>query len=353
MHSYIGGARDKNVGFAKIEVRGEKLIFNISIRGMYTSASGVYGIYLLVDRKTHEGEQKSTYCLLKISEMNIYNGIGQCNIMVNPEDILDSAYNFYDIEGIAIETENQSYYAIFSLWKDAEVDVNNCLILPKGYKKNMKLDSNVKQKSNADAEKESKVISFPVTSNLHEEEKVAACAQTENQIVNREQPEVAEQKEQKEQKKQKEVEQKEVLTKEEAPQALKDEPEENKEIELETTEIKEFEDLFVNADFVNAFSDDELYDCIEVTPEQIEKAIGAGEAILGNSFLIHGFYNFKHILFGRVADNDRHTKYFIGVPGIYCNRERYMASMFGFVNFKKSHRSDYANPHFGYWYQEI
>ena len=37
---------------------------------------------------------------------------------------------------------------------------------------------------------------------------------------------------------------------------------------------------------------------------------------------------------------------------IYCNRERYMA-MFGFVNFKKSHRSDYANPHFGYWYQEI
>ena len=37
--------------------------------------------------------------------------------------------------------------------------------------------------------------------------------------------------------------------------------------------------------------------------------------------------------------------YFIGVPGMYCNRERYMASMFGFNNFKKSHRSDYSNPY--------
>jgi len=27
--------------------------------------------------------------------------------------------------------------------------------------------------------------------------------------------------------------------------------------------------------------------------------------------------------------------------------------MFGFNNFKKSHRSDYSNPYFGYWYQEI
>ena len=85
--------------------------------------------------------------------------------------------------------------------------------------------------------------------------------------------------------------------------------------EIETNEIKEFEELFINANIINVFCDDDLYDCIEVTPQQIEKAIGADEIILGNSFLIHGYYNFKPILFGRVADNDRHTKYFIGVPG--------------------------------------
>lgn len=58
--------------------------------------------------------------------------------------------------------------------------------------------------------------------------------------------------------------------------------------------------------------------------------------IINNSFLIHGYYNFHHLLFGRVCDNENNTNYFIGVPGMYCNRERYMASMFGFSNFKRA-----------------
>ena len=77
------------------------------------------------------------------------------------------------------------------------------------------------------------------------------------------------------------------------------------------------------------------------------------KSIANNSFLIHGFYNFRHLLFGKVQENTNGTHYFIGVPGMYCNRERFMASMYGFGNFKKSHRSDYSNPYFGYWYQEI
>nr|WP_243269410.1 DUF6128 domain-containing protein [Lachnospira eligens] len=121
----------------------------------------------------------------------------------------------------------------------------------------------------------------------------------------------------------------------------------------DTTRPDPFEKLFVRADYIDAFDDDYFYDCIEVSPEKL-KCLNQNEIdIAGNSFLLHGYYNFRHILFGRVRDNLDNTKYFIGVPGMYCNRERYMASMFGFNNFKKSHRSDYANPYFGYWYQEI
>ena len=119
------------------------------------------------------------------------------------------------------------------------------------------------------------------------------------------------------------------------------------------TQTDPFQKLFVRADYIDAFDDDYFYDCIEVSPEKL-KCLNQNEIdIAGNSFLLHGYYNFRHILFGRVRDNLDNTKYFIGVPGMYCNRERYMASMFGFNNFKKSHRSDYANPYFGYWYQEI
>ena len=102
---------------------------------MYAGASGTYGIYLLVDRKTNAEDKNHPFSLLKISEMNIYNGAGQCNVMVNPEDIVGSAYHYDDIEGMAIKADNQSYYAIFSLWNDGEIDVNKCSVLPKEHKK--------------------------------------------------------------------------------------------------------------------------------------------------------------------------------------------------------------------------
>ncbi len=117
--------------------------------------------------------------------------------------------------------------------------------------------------------------------------------------------------------------------------------------------IPQLEDLFNRGEKVDAFGDDYFYDCVEVSVEQLKDTPLRDEEIINNSFLEHGYYNFKHILFGRVQNNERHTEYFIGVPGMYCNRERFMASMFGFNSFKKSHRSDYANPYFGYWYQEI
>lgn len=48
-----------------------------------------------------------------------------------------------------------------------------------------------------------------------------------------------------------------------------------------------------------------------------------------NSFLLHGFFNYHHLLFGRLPKG----KWFIGVPGIYARQERVMASVFGFPEF--------------------
>ena len=96
-----------------------------------------------------------------------------------------------------------------------------------------------------------------------------------------------------------------------------------------------YKKLYSKADYVDAFDDDYFYDCIEVTPQMLSRLPLKDKEIINNSFLIHGYYNFHHLLFGRVCDNENNTNYFIGVPGMYCNRERYMASMFGFSNFKK------------------
>ena len=52
-----------------------------------------------------------------------------------------------------------------------------------------------------------------------------------------------------------------------------------------------------------------------------------------NSFLLHGFYQYKHLLLLRRETED-YIGYYLGVPGIYNEREQMLASMFGFEEFR-------------------
>ena len=72
-----------------------------------------------------------------------------------------------------------------------------------------------------------------------------------------------------------------------------------------------------------------------------------------NSFLLHGYYNFRYIILFRLGDKNGRFRYMIGVPGHYYSSEKYMASMFGFPNFVLSKKQPPNDGRFGYWYTDI
>lgn len=72
-----------------------------------------------------------------------------------------------------------------------------------------------------------------------------------------------------------------------------------------------------------------------------------------NSFLLHGYYNFRYIILFRLGSKDGRPRYLIGVPGHYYSSEKYMASMFGFPNFVLSKKQPPNDGRFGYWYTDI
>ena len=73
-----------------------------------------------------------------------------------------------------------------------------------------------------------------------------------------------------------------------------------------------------------------------------------------NSFLLHGYYNYRYLVFARVRDEARgRTRYIIGVPGHYYSNEKYMASMFGFPHFVLAKKQPVQNGRFGYWYADV
>lgn len=52
------------------------------------------------------------------------------------------------------------------------------------------------------------------------------------------------------------------------------------------------------------------------------------EPLEHNSFLLHGYFNYRHLLIKKDGD-----KFLVGVPGNYYYREEMVAAMFGFPNF--------------------
>lgn len=128
--------------------------------------------------------------------------------------------------------------------------------------------------------------------------------------------------------------------------------EEQEEVLADTNNDSGVEQLLSERDIKFIFSDDELYDCVEIEPKDISKLSDTNWGLMNNSFVNHGYYNYRHLLLGRI-DNGNTKGYFIGIPGVYTRRERNTAAMFGFNNFKFSMRADAMYDQFGYWYKRL
>lgn len=72
-----------------------------------------------------------------------------------------------------------------------------------------------------------------------------------------------------------------------------------------------------------------------------------------NSFLLHGYYNYRYLILARLNNPAGTPRYLLGVPGHYYSNERYMASMFGFPNFVLSKEQPMGDGRFGYWYTDV
>lgn len=358
IYSYPGGVKDKNVGFAKAEVRNGIFGLSVNLMGVYRDTPEGFSIYLIFDRTKKQG----TYNLLPVGSVIINGGKGRYQDIFNPDNIASSGYTFSQIKGIGVLKPDDNYYSCFSLWEADEINPSKCVYLPKGY---------VIKEEKTDVPEEPEVYeehAFPEESEVHEEPVVAedsdvpeasdmpAASEVSDVPV---MPKVSEASD--------------MPGVPDVPESPSQSgpvfvPVSNFEKKKETIQQPEnqnlhdasdldfkidfAEKLFLHADYINAFDDDYYYDCIEVTPEMLKRFV-PGELTDNNSFMMHGFYTYRHLLFGRVAANTNGTRYFIGIPGMYSNKERYLATMFGFNSFKKSHRSDYPNPYFGYWYAEI
>lgn len=70
-----------------------------------------------------------------------------------------------------------------------------------------------------------------------------------------------------------------------------------------------------------------------------------------NSFLLHGFYNYQHLILVR-EEKRGETFYYVGTPGIFYEREKQVAIMFGFRSFECA-KEPAQEGDFGYYLMRV
>lgn len=114
------------------------------------------------------------------------------------------------------------------------------------------------------------------------------------------------------------------------------------------------------------FAEDTGIQCVKIKPADLSH-LGRGSRILsGNSFLLHGYYRYNHLVLIRIEPEIYESRiaaggglrqngpvYLLGVPGYCQNSERNMAEMFGFRDFFPASAYPGAAEGFGYWCTQV
>lgn len=100
---------------------------------------------------------------------------------------------------------------------------------------------------------------------------------------------------------------------------------------------------------VKPFGDEREY--LSVGPADFVLFSADSYRAVNNSFLLHGFYNYGHLILTRV-ERKGEILYYLGVPGNYFEREKQVAVMFGFESFECAQEPAQASD-FGYYMMKV
>lgn len=122
-------------------------------------------------------------------------------------------------------------------------------------------------------------------------------------------------------------------------------------VKLAEAELKpdKWEQLKKTYPVVHPIREDEEY--LKIAPKDFVIFTQKYQELVHNSFLLHGYYNYKHLILGRKEKGGK-TVYYLGVPGTFHEREKTVAVMFGFEAFDGK-REPAENGDFGYYLKRV
>lgn len=358
LYKYENDERQENTGFAKMEIRGTSYRLEVHVRNLNLEKPDST-VYLFA-------RNKEIMQAVPIGEMYIRRGNGDMRYAFEEKDLSGFGMKMDFMEGIFISVTDEIYIA--SQWKEGEIHKNNLHILKKGEMPEVvqgeKENNGRKEAGDAPGKTEAQGIEGDDVPNRQE----AVQVETDNVPEAEEDIRQEAKGSQTEAKKFHEEEMTQGGAGEDSPtekevkqEELGQEPENRGRKNLKATEIP-LEKFLEEGDLEGAFQklrlkltvfypfQGEDIECVKVDITDLQELPKKYWYLGKNSFLLHGFFNYRHLIIGEIKEEEK-CGYFIGVPGVFQNQERIMATMFGFPEFKTAKQSEFKTGNFGYWYR--
>ena len=123
-------------------------------------------------------------------------------------------------------------------------------------------------------------------------------------------------------------------------------------IEEASASVDEFEKMWINSvkqdPPVDNIFNTAFYEGYKVSIAKLKELGEEARQLADNQFLLKGYERYKHLLMGKVRYAGE-KRYCVGVPGIYENREKYMAELYQFPIFLSLTENRMKTGNFGYW----
>ena len=100
---------------------------------------------------------------------------------------------------------------------------------------------------------------------------------------------------------------------------------------------------------IHPFGDAREY--LSITPRDFVVLSRKYQELVQNSFLLHGYYNYGHVILTRIKEKNG-ERFYLGVPGVYYTREKQAALMFGFEGFEAGTERA-VDGGFGYYMKQV
>ncbi len=366
IYAYDRGIKERNVGFAKVEARDGHCRLVISLKGAYGGNGREQEIYLYY---REEEILKGIF----IGNFRIENGAGEFRDIVFSDNIRDSGRTIADISGILIRSKEPLEIIYASAWDDHILKVENFMpaerkeaplpfediisvrdvqgFLPKENKGRHLYESRLQaaqmmwekkqelaKEQAAAAETASDEVppsgagSSQMASNRMPSNESGTGEQTEESMMN--------------------AAGAENISLGYNPAAEG----ENRTTDVPVLQAAEmspvgflWDALCKCCQKVRAFEEERDTFCLKIELKDLERLPRDNWVLGNNSFLLHGYYNYRYLLLAKPKDEEM----ILGIPGMYHQKERVMASLFGFDDFKPSKPCAQLAGQFGYWCRKV